>query len=75
MQRPLLPLKKIAKYEILWTKSQLQQKSIVMRNGKIVWNLDWFEYYLRLNVSSWKYQLVPRLPQNTTNVDNESTGK
>ena len=30
-------------------------KNIVIRNGKIVWKVVWIEYYLRLNLSSRRY--------------------
>ena len=51
--------------QILWvgTKHRVSLQSllpmfantIVMRNGKIVWKVVWFDYYLWLNVRSWRY--------------------
>ena len=47
-------------------------------NGKIVlivWKIVWIEYYLRLKLSSQRYQLVPRLPEHTSNVNTECAQK
>ena len=43
---------------------------MVIRNGKIVWKLVWIEYYLRFTKI-----LVPRLTQNSSNVNIECAGK
>ena len=34
---------------------QIMRENIAIRNGKIVWNVVWMEYYLRLNLSSRRY--------------------
>ena len=34
----------------------LEKNIIVIRNGKIVWKVVWIEHYLRLNLSSRRYQ-------------------
>ena len=51
--------------------------NIVIRNGKILLKVVWFEYYLLMNEDTSEFSkiIVPRLPQNTSNVNIESTGK
>ena len=37
---------------LLYSRVYSMAKSIVIRNGKIVWKVVWMEYYLKLNLSS-----------------------
>ena len=46
-----------------------------MKNGKIVWKVDWIEHYLQPAELALPKILVSRLPQNTSNVNIESTVK
>ena len=46
-----------------------------MKNGKIAWKVDWIEHYLQPAELALPKILVSRLPQNTSNVNIESTGK
>ena len=46
-----------------------------MKNGKIVWKVDWIEHYLQPAELALSKILVSRLPQNTSNVNIESTEK